>query len=194
MVAILLVVFFSQIRWEFVEKRRLKKDAIVAILDALRDEYFTTVPENEKFNHRVTLLVARRLATRFFKKYLVVYARAGTHERSKTILRIHDEERFCEGIAGRIWYTNGVVTKSLPNWPTDPGDAVGRKAFADAGYMEIGKVCRLHVIAVALSGTIVRVGGKKWGVLLLDSTTQDAISTRKEKSIRRYGTLLGNAV
>src|SRR5437899_7143621 len=52
MLATLLIILMGQITNEFVEKRKLKREAILAILDTCHSEYYGRVPENERFNHR----------------------------------------------------------------------------------------------------------------------------------------------
>src|SRR6202030_1772483 len=73
------IVLASQIANEVTAKSKIKKTAIRGILDSLHEEYFGWVPDDEKFNHRVTLFVRKRLARCCFRSYLVIYARVGTH-------------------------------------------------------------------------------------------------------------------
>jgi len=182
---------FIQKRLE--KKEREERDAFVrrvigAVLEGLHQEYFSRVEEDDRHNHRVTLFVCQSNPVGGGRQ-LVIFCRAGIHSSSPTTWMVDDDvEGRCEGVAGRIWFLGTERTVELPEWSDDPGRKAG---YAAKGFIGPAQAENLKVKSKALSGTVVRLFGKKWGVLILDSKTPGFIANTKEHIVRRYAALIG---
>jgi hypothetical protein len=173
-------------RKEREEREAYLRRVVGAVLEGLRQEYFSKVEDDDRHNHRVTLFVCDDAPT---GKQLTIFQRAGVHKSSPTVWRVNeDEEGQCEGVAGRIWFLGTERTVELPDWADD----VGRKAeYAAKGFIGPAQAETLRVKSKVLSGTVVRVFGQRWGVLILDSKGLGVITSAKEHVIKRYAALLG---
>jgi hypothetical protein len=167
------------------------------LLDALHQQYFSRVPEAERFEHRVTLFTCQEAnpSTRQGKR-LEIYARAGRFHRSQRAFAVDDDRmEGCEGVAGRMWFLNATLTlDSLPPWPNDPADLAGQVRHAAAGFLGWEKAKDLNVKATAFTGAPVRVRGHRWGVLLLDSCTPGQITRAKEYVVKRFANMIGAVI
>jgi hypothetical protein len=184
----------------FIQKRLEKKEredreaftkrVIGAVLEGLQQEYFSKVEPDDRHNHRVTLFVCQPVPAG--GKQLVIFRRAGIHSSSPTTWNVDDDvQGRCEGVAGRIWFLETERTVELPDWSEDPD----RKAeYAAKGFVGPAQAESLKVKSKALSGTVVRVFGRKWGVLILDSKTPGFISEAKEHVVKRYAALISRTL
>ena len=91
-------------------------------------------------------------------------------------------------MAGRIWFLGTERTVELPEWSDDP---VRKAEYAVKGFIGPAQAESLRVKSKVLSGTVVRLFGRKWGVLILDSKTPGFIANTKEYVVRRYAALIG---
>jgi hypothetical protein len=123
-----------------------------------------------------------------FGSYLIVYARCAksANPRSCSMFRVYSQspER-CEGFAGLVWSTDFAVTRNLPNVKerlrklkrkgdikdvTKPGHALRRYAV-ESNLTTCAKLRAVNRFAQHFFGTALWTGGgKKWGVLVVDST------------------------
>jgi len=182
-------VFCLKIVNEGLLRRRITKMGQVRfVLNSLHRKYFSNVPEEELYLHRVTVLRAKRFFSTTPHR-LCVFARSGTSfQKSKTYLRIDDEhEDENEGVAGRAWFTNATATVTdLPQWPdklySPTQDTLTRSQYAQTGLLSVEKASRLNVKSRSITATVVRtVSGRKWGVLVLDSRNPQGIQNSREK-------------
>jgi len=192
MVATAACVLFAQFSLSVMENRERNRKVIRAIVDALHAEYFAAVRASKKHEHRVTLFRRKRLwRTCLWGQYLVVYIRSGTHPRSGARFRVDDNMARCEGFAGRIWYIDATLPPVIvPPWSNDAADAAGRQAYADAGNVTIDQARRLNLKSRSFTGTIIRIGGDRWGVLLVDSLLTVHVTNDKNLILQRYAALL----
>jgi hypothetical protein len=196
MVVLALSTFTLQVLIEWLEPT-LRRKAAGIVLDALREEYFGEVEAQKKHLPRVTLFRYRRMWRKAFRgTYLTIYARAGKHALSKTVLRVDENAaEMCEGIAGHILFLNAAFTKKTRAWPDDPNDIAGRQQYAEEGKMPLEKALLLMLKSRVFSGTVVRsANGALWGVLLVDSMTDGQIEKTKEDRLDFYARLLGKLI
>jgi hypothetical protein len=109
------------------------------------------------------------------------------------VLRVDENEQSrCEGIAGQIWFLDTPQTEDLPEWPAND-DMTARTAYAGKGCLSIERAATLNVKSRVLSGAVVRVFGRKWGVLILDSQIPGFITNQPQKVnlIIWYAAVLG---
>ena len=190
------LILSAQTLIEFLETRKSSRKSIQAIIDTLHKDYFGRVAASEKYKHRVTLFRHRRVLLSRWREELVLEVRSklGTHGNSRTRFRVHDFEAYNEGVVGRAWYTNASVTEELPPWPPDSDNLEARRSYAQRGFLSLEKADKLHVKSEAISATCVRVKGKKWGVLVVDSMQPGVVSSQKERIINGYAELLGEVL
>lgn len=182
---------------ERMEREQLFQRLLQTVLRAMHLEYFTRVEDAELHQHRVTLLVCRESGQgKGQKKFLEIFARAGRYADSTTILRLDDNEPArCEGLAGQVWFCNASQFKELPPWPADDGVAA-RLEYANSGFLGIEVAMALNVKSRVLSGVPVRVFGRRWGVLILDSQTPGFITNQPQKVevVEWYAELLARMI
>lgn len=174
-----------------VSKYTVRAETVKFVVDSLHKKYFENVPEEHKYEHRVTVFKARKKWFPFTDCHLRIYSRSGTtYQKSKTRLIIDDDHlELNEGIAGWAWFINATATKmDLPAWPnTDSSNSIsGEKAlceqYAKEGRIPLSKASSLNVKSRSVTATVVRTSkGKKWGVLVLDSRDPKGISELQEK-------------
>jgi hypothetical protein len=119
---------------------------------------------------------------KWFHPYLYVYARASGSRSplSSAAFRVSDTADECEGIAGQCWEQGFCIAYDLPKLTVDELRAVTDleslpeihpvRKYAEETYTR--SIAQLHATnhpARHFMGVIVRVEGKEWGVLLLDS-------------------------
>jgi len=196
MVATALCVLVAQFGSIPAEKRSQQKAIIQAILDTARDEALAGVKDNLKHQHRLTLFRCQRLWRRLLiGRYLAVHVRSGPHSQTRRLFRVGDRDVDCEGIAGWIWYIDAAIPRTqLLAWPDDPNDAAGQQAYADAGRLSLEKARSLNVKARVFWGSIIRVNGEKWGVLLLDSRVTTDLGEVAERILQHCATLLNKVL
>jgi hypothetical protein len=164
-----------------------------AVLDYLLDAYFTGVPAAERYHNRVTLFKANRRKTR-----LAAYCRSGTqYQRGIQPLHINDDdENLNEGVAGQAWFRNATVSTTLPECPNRWSDAdPACLQYAREGRLPLKVAGRLHVKSRSVLATPVRdFGGRKWGVLVLDSRKPDAIDPTRSTLVESVAAALGKSM
>lgn len=190
---LVLVAKFAQKKAGAVEqdgREAFTKRVVGAVLDGLYREYFSQVAADDRHNHRVTLFRCQRAADG--GQELVIYRRHGKYQSSATVWKVDDDDLArCEGVAGRIWFLDTKQTVELPDWSDDPA---GAAAYAGEGFIRASQAMELRVKSKVLSGTAVRVGGEKWGVLILDSKTPGYITKTKEHMVEWYAELIARVL
>ena len=183
--AILLAAKYVQTRFEKkerIDKEQLTRRLILAVLEAMRLEYFARVEDENLHQHRVSLLAFKDVdARRGLGKRLELYARAGRFPESQILLRLDENElSLCEGVAGQVWFRNAPQFAMLPTWPVDD-DAAAKIAYANTGFLGIARASSLNVKSSVLSGVPIRAFGRRWGVLILDSQVAGFITNQPQK-------------
>lgn len=141
-------------------------------METLRIRFIpSNLRDDPETHHRLTLFVANKKQTR-----LDIFARSAEATRgSQTNFRIHaDDESQCEGIAGAAWYLNTIVIVPGDNDPELPdlvnnNNETNIKQYAEKTNVSSDRV-RKHIWpARSYAAMTIRVKGKKWGILVLDS-------------------------
>ena len=156
-------------------------------------------PENaddsEEHHHRVTLFKYVRLTWAWPPKWgwLVPVARsAHTTRHGIAKFRAPDDADSAEGIAGRTWAKkNALVVSELPDLKgTSPAEDFER--YARATSVNVGWLRKRlakkpdRPFARSYGGYPVLVGGKAWGVIVLDSRSEKGVTNEKYKPHSEY--------
>ncbi|MBX3334868.1 MAG: hypothetical protein KF876_12135 [Nitrospira sp.] len=173
------VTFGLKVVREFVDRNTGNKKVIKKTLDALQQEFFQATAAQDRYKNRVTLFKARtKLFTR--KRFLKMYARSGTsYQNVKVEFAIDDEDiEGNEGIAGRAYFQNSMISEyDLPEWPNpeNPNDEAC-KEYCKRSYMTWETAKKVNVKSRSVAAVVVRKGGERWGVLVLDSRDPKGVS------------------
>lgn len=174
------------------------------LLDAFQRHVFDEVVD-PPHHHRVTLFKHVRWNRGMFwlgNGWLKAVQRSGhVARRTKYRWRASDDGKHLEGVAGRTWARDGVViVQDLPD-PLEEGLSPHRKEEAIASYAKktwadrnwvTDRVGEDQPFARSLCGIPVKVEGRLWGVLMLDSRSaaaKDADEIRKTYGL--FGSILG---
>ncbi len=130
---------------------------------------------------------------------LTIYKRVGKYEDSDTTWPLDKNELTkCRGVAAEIWYHNTEVSRTAEcDWPEmddgSPEVQAQKELYASSLKITLAEAERLKVKSRAFTGQPVWSGGKKWGVLLLDSLKEDRIfnRTNQGKDLEAFAIQLG---
>ena len=177
--------------------KRATQRMVTWVLDAARREFFANGEEESFHKLRATLFrcVPDDEPTSN-RKWLTVYSRSGPNHESNRRWEVVDENpEACRGVASYIWCI-GATKIVLPSalWKAD-GSVEERNMYAKATFLTPEDVESLEMKPAGFGGTVVAVGGDKWGVLLLDSAERERLKDTKGEFQRPYslnGTLCGS--
>ncbi len=177
------------------QARDVSRVAVKVILDQMREEYFSTEAGDEKYKHRATLFACEGPDSRSgVGKHLAIFARSGVHLDSPRTWPLDDNHpEGCRGVAGKIWYHNITDIKTAEcAWPSDD-NLLEKARYAESLEITVAEAEKLNVKSRAFAGAPIVVGGRKWGVLLLDSLKDGLIADTPHKKglLNRYTQLLG---
>lgn len=169
--------------------RQLKR-VMSAILDEMHREYFANESGEEKYKHRITLFVCEEPNGREGEgKYLKIFSRSGVYQNSTRTWPVDDNDPDrCRGVAGKIWYHRITDIKIAEcTWPANQ-DQVAKARYAASLDITIEEAESLNVKSRTFAGAPVMLGGRTWGVLLLDSLKDDFIADkpRQKGLLNRY--------
>lgn len=179
-------------------------EAIQRLLDQFRNDVFEHLNDDPLDHHRVTLFKYRRvpLASRLPKdgwQWLGAVARSGhlTKEKIRRFRASDDGER-CQGVVGmawrrRTWVIVPKVGKTLPVLTRGSSDS-DIEAYARETNVESDLVKKQLVsgkpLASSYAALVVRLKGKPWGVLVLDSRGEGPMDRERLQKFSVYGDLL----
>ena len=162
-------------------------DAIHSNLDSFRDYAFPDQPGDMLHEHRVTLFKYVRwhwcLRKWPWSGWLVPVERSGhTTRRTNTAFRAPDDANDAEGVAGVTWASKSALPiHELPDLSGQPSSEevadYAKKTFVSQEWVE-AYIKRGRMLARSFLGIPVEVGGKRWGVLVLDSKREMRNSPR----------------
>jgi hypothetical protein len=192
--------------------QRLKKsvgepkvwDTIKECLEKLRDEVFPPDTGALQDEHRVTLFRHRRLCWAAVRSWtfvgiLVPEERSGHRMRvTPTSFRApKNAPHKAEGIAGRAWAKSKVLVLSN----LEPVSKTSRKqelrAYAKRTFVSEGWLAKWldrnegKLTPVSFCGIPVEVKGKPWGVIVLDSSSSDAVRDEDYQTYAHFGWFVG---
>jgi len=172
-------------------------ETIHRLLDQMREDVFGSSTDPIHY-HRVTLFkyVKWRFGWRADKSrprksgWLVPVERSGhTSQKTKVAFWAPDRADQAEGVAGQTWASRRIVqVSSLPDLGTDNSDQAF-SAYANATWVSVEWLRSEPPLARSFCGIPVEIGGKLWGVVVLDSRNQSLI--RADRSFRLLATALG---
>jgi hypothetical protein len=154
---------------------------------------------------KARLDVIRRI--RWRGRYLYVYARSSKsyNKRSCAAWRIYEHKEGSEGIAGKAWEADAVVTvrdlpkidpESIPMGMTLEQTDERIRQYAESGNVNLEHMRAMQRVPRHLMGTVIEdSNGETWGVLLVDSTHDQCPfpkggQKKFEKAFRTYAKML----
>lgn len=159
-------------------------EKVKTVLDNLVEAYF---PERDLARHyyRATLFRVKKFKP--FGKWLGIVARSGLlYTRFGTVFSIdHDKKENNTGFAGECWRREGQTIEGgivLPDQREQPPTAEQLEEYKMRGWLADVEYDVMSVKAVVLSATGIRVKGKIWGILVLDSTDTSAYLPDESKA------------
>ena len=173
------------------------KELLSRLLERVRLEFIPqSLHEAPKPHHRLTVFKANEEQT-----CLEIFARSSEATRtSSTSWEIHpDIESKCEGVAGMAWFRDHWVIVPGPESPELP--AVGNGAnderiadYARRTWVSEEVVRKKCWQARSFAAITIRVNGRRWGVLVLDSAdprgADDQLVRRKGPTVEMFGQLI----
>ena len=158
---------------EFVRKRIRPWvwEMVKYVLDQFRDLAFRKSRNEPVHYHRVTLFKEVRWHWKCWHRCLIPVARSGhTTLRSNAVFRIPDDANRVEGVAGQTWANNSVIpVVGLPDLRNEATEEqikeYARRTFVSVDYLKQTD----RTWPRSLWGVPVDVGGKRWGVIVVDS-------------------------
>ena len=176
-----------------IEGRIANKAEIKYLLDALQKTFFQDIPEEDLYKNRVTLF---RPSTSLFRRrqVLKLYVRAGTsYQKSSASFPIDDDaEESNQGVAGRAWFKNGIVSVlDLPAWPegAKPEHDPDCKVYCQKGFISVGAAKMLQIKSRSISAAVIRTRtGRRCGVIVIDSRDPQgaSLSTQRKSLINLW--------
>lgn len=159
-------------------RRKLEKKTLWPLVKEILDEFRKQLYEkNELHLHKVTLFkrCGWVLRARYFQSFgwgwLKVIQRSGhTSQNSRRVFFAPNDQDKAEGVAGLAWAWNSVVYREdLPNLKNGVPSERSLKQYADDSNYPLELVRKTLPSSRAICGIPVEVGGKVWGVLVVDS-------------------------
>jgi len=179
----------------FVTVRRLNRRKAKSVLNWLVDKLF----EDRQADHvyRATLFKVRRFWG--FGWWLGIVARSGeTYPKGSTIFCINPHTKAHNtGVAGECWWraqnnTGECFRIELPDCRASPDDAQMASLYKTQGYVDDCEHGIISVLACYFHVTVIRLRGRVWGVLIVDSTDTNAKPSTKPQT-RKQDEAMRNA-
>lgn len=173
-------------RWTLIEQ----------MLSELRQYVFGGMKDSEEHHHRVTLFKRVRWCWTGYPPWggwVIPMARSShTTRHGIAKFRAPDDADRAEGVAGRTWAKNDALFVSgLPDLVADESDGAlstyAKSTGISVGWLK-GRLQRKknRPLARSYGGYPVLVAGKPWGVLLLDSRSDQALTQESYEKTRDY--------
>lgn len=160
---------------------------VESVVDELRNHAFTRKTQRQPIHeHRVTIFKRVRWKMKIrldrstqgglrvwwpWSGWLVPKVRSGhTTQRSRTVFLAPDDADHAEGVVGKVWATQGMLSKD--DLPPIDGFSSGEqiREYAENSWVTEKWVRqRLDKCARCVCGIPLEVRGKTWGVIVLDS-------------------------
>lgn len=171
---------------------------IHGLLDFIRDNVYDK--GDDVHANRVTLFKHRRWCLRlrpilyaFHGGWLVPVARSGhASQRTKALFRAPDDTDKAEGWAGKTWARWKVqIVNNLPDVSANM-NGQNVEVYATVTGVTTKWILKRRPKTRSLAGIPVLVQGKAWGVIVLDSKMENAISERKKRQYEMMGGVLSH--
>ena len=149
-------------------------------------------PDGPVHEHRVTLFKAYPVWFRSLRRHTHVLKpiarspKAGGRPRRKFYAHDGDSTQ-CQGVCGLVWAREVIVSKKLPDLKDESlacddtrlRDAAREYARLTNDQEQVDLIARKRYGGRVMGGHVVKIGGERWGVLLLDSTDPDALTDKR---------------
>jgi len=163
MVALLCFLYFSD--WLYKRITPVEYNSVKEILDyAVQHHFQVETQDHQKFNYRATLFKKRNFL--FLGSWLGIVCRSGhQYEKSTTIFSVDSMNRLHNtGFCGECYWRSGN-TISTPN----AINSNEKKPYIENGYIAEKEYCNMNVKAEIFYATGIKVNGRIWGILVLDT-------------------------
>ena len=177
-------------------------NAIHDFLDGYRSYAFLTLSQDPLHHHRVTLFRRRpawhpRCLFRFpIGAKLLPVARSGhTTQRSAAAFAVPDDADRAQGVAGQTWARwRTIILTDLPDvYAAQVEETISdyaQKTWCSAKWVKT-RIRRDLPLARSFCGVPVRVKGRHWGVIVLDSRDPTSLEESEEDFHELMGRTLG---
>jgi len=180
----------SALTWLLRHYKRYDAKRLKSVLDAIEITYFSD-PDPGLHHYRVTLFKVRHLSWMpFFGMWLGIVARSGQNYPNKTTIFSIDPRKMANntGIAGECWRQKGnTIRRLLPDVRCENVDQSAVDGYHSTGFVTEAEFRRMNVHSRYFEATGIKVQGRLWGILVIDTTDEN-------QDGRRRGQLLDLAV
>ena len=155
------------------------------VLDHLVSRHFGD-KDLETHKYRATLFKVRSFWP--FGTWLGIVGRSGMLYPQRTTVFSIDAttEKYNTGIAGECWRQSGqTIFKKLPDIREDSTSEEAINEFKLAGYLDDCEYQAMSVKSTVFLATGIRVAGKIWGILVLDTTDPKQHPTDRQQKHHR---------
>ena len=163
------------ILWAMQSVRPFDRTLIEKALNDIVSVYME-VPDGGDAIYRATLFKKRSCPG--IGQWLGAAARSGNTNRCRSIWSIDTSEVHKNtGMAGKCWHSGGFIKLTSIPTPTDAGthkNQVHITQYCSATHMTFDEYKNLKIESSFFVAVCVKIGGKPWGVLVLDSTESQA--------------------
>lgn len=176
--------------------------AIHEFLNNYRDYVFAAEASDPKDHHRVTLFRHVKwyqwpcIIRRTLDSHLMPVERSGhMTQRSDTVFRAPDDPSRTQGVAGQTWRVFQTVTiNELPDLHADGSQAnineYARRTWNKPEWVRM-RLQKNKQLARSFCGIPIRVKGKEWGLIIIDSRSSTAIQRNSNGVYDLMGRTLG---
>jgi hypothetical protein len=176
--------------------------AIHHMVDSYRDYVFVDSKKDNLHHHRVTLFryyhwwqypCCMKIP---FGGRLIPVARSGhTTQKSNIAFLVPDDAEKAEWIAGKAWAVFGtIIVNDLPDLTKTASDAAiqeyAAKTYCSVAWVK-ARIAQGRVMGRSFCGIPIRVNGKPWGVIIIDSRNPTSIMKSSEDFYDLMGRSLG---
>jgi len=165
--------------WFFARWRAFDVNKLENVLNTLNTRIFTDQNRNE-YQYRTTLFKVRSFPC--CGLWLGIVARSGRlYRKWRTVFSIDpNNEAHNTGFVGECWRQDGsTIIAALPAVDDNLGSAEEIDRYVKKGYLDQREYQTVQVRSRVLLATGIRVRGRLWGILILDST--DATQLPKQR-------------
>jgi hypothetical protein len=176
-------------------------DTIHHLMNTYRDFVFSDERNENRHHHRVTLFRFHRVfhypcfLVWPWESRLIPVARSGhaTQNTDTTFVAPDDADR-AEGFAGKTWATfSTMIVNDLPDLDTDSSDEAvqfyAKQAFFSEDWLR-RRIKAKRINGRSFCGIPIRVKGREWGVIVIDSRSPKSIKKEAEAHYDVMGKVL----
>lgn len=172
--------------WSYIRaERKALKNSLKNICDALHAQFFADKTDEDRTNFRVTLFRVSRHWMSCWRRpcRLTIHARSGhLNLNSRSYFQIDDDHPDKnEGFAGKVFAKDCSLSEELPPCDIANPESDETKKYLKMSNMSTKRVRTLNRKSCSFYGTVIRKGGRKWGVLVLDGLVPQSVNADPQK-------------